>query len=37
MKISYDLAALPERRNGGKESEEVTAIKAFLAGTQKNA
>ena len=36
MKISYDLAALPERRNGGKESEEVTAIKAFLAGTQKN-
>ena len=36
MKISYDLAALPERRRGLKESEEVTAIKAFLAGTQKN-
>ena len=37
MKISYDLAALPERRRTSKESEEVTAIKAFLAGTQKNA
>lgn len=36
MKISYDLAALPERRRGLKESEEVTAIKAFLAGAQKN-
>ena len=36
MKISYDLAALPERRRGLKESEEVTAIKAFLAGKQKN-
>lgn len=36
MKISYDLAALPERRRTSKESEEVTAIKAFLAGTQKN-
>ena len=36
MKISYDLAALPERRRAMKESEEVTAIKAFLAGKQKN-
>ncbi len=36
MKISYDLAALPERRSAPKESEEVTAIKAFLAGKQKN-
>ena len=36
MKISYDLTALPERRRAMKESEEVTAIKAFLAGKQKN-
>lgn len=36
MKISYDLEHLPERRNGVRESEEVTAIKAFLAGQQKN-
>lgn len=36
MKISYDLTALPERRCAMKESEEVTAIKAFLAGKQKN-
>ena len=36
MKISYDLAALPERRRAMKESEEVTAIKSFLAGKQKN-
>lgn len=36
MKISYDLEHLPERRPGTRESEEVTAIKAFLAGTQKN-
>lgn len=36
MKITYDLSVLPERRRGSKESEEVTAIKAFLAGTQKN-
>lgn len=36
MKISYDLAALPERRRTSKESEEVTAIKDFLAGKQKN-
>ena len=26
MKISYDLAALPERRNGGKESEPYRGI-----------
>ena len=36
MKISYDLATLPERRRVPKESEEVTAIKSFLAGKQKN-
>ena len=36
MKITYDLEVLPERRNGARESEEVTAIKAFLAGQQKN-
>ena len=36
MKISYDLAALPERSRRLKESEEVTAIKGFLAGKQKN-
>lgn len=36
MKITYDLEHLPERRNRAKESEEVTAIKAFLAGQQKN-
>ena len=36
MKISYDLATLPERHRAPKESEEVTAIKSFLAGKQKN-
>lgn len=36
MKITYDLTDLPERRRGSKESEEVTAIKAFMAGTRKN-
>ena len=36
MKISYDLTALPERRCAMTESEEVTAIKAFLAGKQTN-
>lgn len=36
MKISYDLAALPERSRRLKESEEVTAIKGVLAGKQKN-
>ena len=32
MKITYDLENLPERRNSTRESEEVTAIKGFLAG-----
>lgn len=32
MKITYDLEHLPERRNGAKESEEVAAIKVFMAG-----
>lgn len=36
MKITYDLEVLPERRSGTRESEEVTAIKVFLAGTHKN-
>lgn len=36
MNITYDLETLPERRSGARESEEVTAIKAFLAGKQKN-
>ena len=36
MKITYDLEFLPERRNNVRESEEVTAIKAFLAGAHKN-
>ena len=36
MKITYDLEFLPERRNNVRESEEVTAIKAFLAGMRKN-
>ena len=36
MKITYDLEHLPERWNGAKESEEVAAIKVFMAGQQKN-
>lgn len=38
MKITYDLECLPERHSsyGGKKSEEVLAIIAFLAGKQKN-
>lgn len=36
MKITYDLEHLPERRNHVRESEEVAAIKVFLAGQQKN-
>ncbi len=36
MKITYDLEHLPERWNGAKESEEVIAIKVFMAGQQKN-
>lgn len=36
MNIRYDVEHLPERRAGGKESEELLALKAFLAGTQRN-
>lgn len=36
MKITYDVEPLPERKSGGKESEELLALKAFLAGTQHN-
>ena len=35
MKITYDLEFLPERWRT-KTSEEVLALKAFLAGKQKN-
>ena len=36
MNITYDLEHLPERKSGGKESEETIALKAFLAGKQRN-
>ena len=37
MKITYDVEYLPERKsNGGKKSEEVIAVIAFLAGKRKN-
>lgn len=38
MKIAYNVEHLPERKRiGGKESEEVSALKSFLAdGQQKN-
>ena len=36
MKSRYDVEQLPERKTGGKESEELLALKAFLAGTQRN-
>lgn len=36
MKITYDLETLPERKSNGKKSEEVLAIQAFLACSQKN-
>ena len=36
MKILYDVEHLPERKSGGKDSEELLALKAFLATTQKN-
>ena len=36
MKITYDLPTLPQRKgNGGKKSEEVLALIAFLADGQK--
>ena len=31
MKITYNVQHLPERKRGWRESEEVLAIKAFLA------
>lgn len=36
MKITYDLEHLPERRAASRDSEELIALKAFLAGQQKN-
>lgn len=35
MKITYDLEHLPERKAGGKKSEETLALIAFLADGQK--
>lgn len=36
MKIAYDVEYLPQRKYQCRDSEEVAAIKVFLAGTQKN-
>lgn len=36
MKITYDLEHLPEKGGGGRENEETLALKAFLAGQQRN-
>lgn len=36
MKITYDLEFLPEKRATNAGSEELQAVKAFLAGKQKN-
>lgn len=36
MKITYDLEYLPEKKCCNKGSEETLAVKAFLAGQQKN-
>ena len=36
MKITYDIKDLPEHKRGGKRSEEVIAIIAFLASQHKN-
>lgn len=35
MKITYNLQVLPQRKNGRKDSEETTALKAFLADSKK--
>lgn len=35
MEITYDLEILPDKK-GKKESPEITAIKLFLAGRQRN-
>ena len=36
MKIQYDVIDLPQRKHGGKQSEIITACKAFMATQQKN-
>lgn len=36
MKISYDLIHLPERKYQRQDSEEIVALKVFLAGPQRN-
>lgn len=36
MKITYDVTHLPERKYPHQDSEEITALKVFLAGSQKN-
>lgn len=35
MKITYNLQVLPQRKNRRKDSEETTALKAFLADSEK--
>lgn len=35
MKITYNLQVLPQRKNSRKDSEETTALKAFLADSEK--
>lgn len=35
MKITYNLQVLPQRKNSRKDSEETTALKAFLADGEK--
>ena len=36
MKITYDVTHLPERKCQHQDSEEITALKVFLAGSQRN-
>lgn len=36
MEIAYDVAQLPQRKCTRQDSEEVEALKVFLAGSQKN-
>ena len=36
MKITYDVTHLPERKYQRQDSEEITALKVFLAGSQRN-
>lgn len=35
MKITYNLQVLPQRKNSRKDSKETTALKAFLADSEK--